>query len=113
LTVSATPDFRARGASVLFDHLEPRSRHMSQQSKKKIINQRGQGMTEYIIIVSLIAIASIGVTTLFGNNIRALVGEAADALAGDDNIANRATHVTDQQTKKSMKTFATNNGLTN
>ena len=80
---------------------------------KKHRTQRGQGMTEYIIIVSLIAIASIGVTTLFGNNIRALVGMAGDALAGDDNVANRATHVTDQQTKRTMKTFATGNGITN
>ncbi|MBI3070684.1 MAG: hypothetical protein HYY84_01025 [Deltaproteobacteria bacterium] len=32
----------------------------------------GQGMTEYIIIVALIAIAAIGVVTLFGDQIRNL-----------------------------------------
>lgn len=31
---------------------------------------RGQGMTEYIIVVALIAVAAIGVYTLFGQTIR-------------------------------------------
>lgn len=44
--------------------------------------RRGQGMTEYIIIVALIAIACIAVVTLYGDNIRALFGESADALTG-------------------------------
>jgi Flp pilus assembly pilin Flp len=34
--------------------------------------KRGQGMTEYIINVALIAIAAIGIITLFGDNIRRL-----------------------------------------
>ena len=45
-------------------------------------NQRGQGMTEYIIIVALIAIAAIGVVTIFGDNIRKMFGASVDALAG-------------------------------
>ena len=32
--------------------------------------QRGQGMTEYIIIVALIAIAAIGVYSFFGQTVR-------------------------------------------
>src|SRR4051794_9883824 len=83
---------------------------MKKQIVKKQSNRRGQGMTEYIIIVSLIAIASIGVTTLFGNNVRSLMGMAADALAGGDNIANRAAHSSDAVEKKTMKTYAQNNG---
>lgn len=46
----------------------------------------GQGMTEYIIIVALIAIGTIGVITVFGNNIRALFGASAQALAGETNV---------------------------
>ncbi len=46
--------------------------------------RRGQGMTEYIIIVALIAIATIGVVSLFGDNIRALFGTSANALAGNE-----------------------------
>ncbi len=52
---------------------------------------RGQGMTEYIIIVALIAIAAIGVITLFGDNIKALFGMSADALAGDVNVEKRTS----------------------
>ena len=43
---------------------------------------RGQGMTEYIIIVALIAIGAIGVYTAFGDVIRGQTGRAASALAG-------------------------------
>lgn len=50
-------------------------------SKKKI---RGQGMTEYIIIVALIAIAAIGVYTAFGNVIKGQTGAMAAELAGTD-----------------------------
>jgi pilus assembly protein Flp/PilA len=78
----------------------------------KKTKRRGQGMTEYIIIVALIAIAAIGVITLFGDNIRRLFGMAADGIAGDDNITQRNTSGAgnDQNlTKKTMKSFATNN----
>jgi Flp pilus assembly pilin Flp len=52
---------------------------------------RGQGMTEYIIIVALIAIAAIGVITLFGDNIKALFGMASDSVAGDTTVEKRTT----------------------
>ena len=45
--------------------------------------QRGQGMTEYIIIVALIAIAAIGVFTAFGGTIRAQMSGMAQELAGE------------------------------
>jgi type IV pilus assembly protein PilA len=48
---------------------------------------RGQGMTEYIIIVALIAIAAIGVYTLFGNIVKTQTGAMAQALAGDNGNA--------------------------
>ena len=44
--------------------------------------QSGQGMTEYIIIVALIAVAAIAVIVLFGDNIRAQFGRAARAVGG-------------------------------
>lgn len=44
--------------------------------------QRGQGMTEYIIIVALIAIAAIGVYTAFGNVVKGQTGAMAAELAG-------------------------------
>lgn len=45
-------------------------------------NQRGQGMTEYIIIVALIAVAAIGVYGLFGKTIRNQVAGLAGEVAG-------------------------------
>ena len=50
----------------------------------KLRSRRGQGMTEYIIIVALIAIAAIGIVSLFGDNIRALFGTSTNTLAGDE-----------------------------
>jgi len=50
-------------------------------SKRKI---RGQGMTEYIIIVALIAIAAIGVFTAFGGTIRSQVAAMTNELSGTD-----------------------------
>lgn len=46
--------------------------------------QRGQGMTEYIIVVALIAIAAIGVYTAFGKTVRGQMAVTAGALAGKD-----------------------------
>lgn len=44
--------------------------------------EEGQGMTEYVIVVALIAIAAIGVITVFGDNVRNVFATSADALAG-------------------------------
>ncbi|NOK23268.1 hypothetical protein [Corallococcus carmarthensis] len=77
--------------------------------KKQFRKNRGQGMTEYIIIVALIAIAAIGVITLFGDNIRKLFGASAAALAGEDNVANEGQTASDALKKKTMKNFGQNN----
>ncbi len=45
-------------------------------------SQRGQGMTEYIIIVALIAIAAIGVYKAFGTVVKGQTATAAATLAG-------------------------------
>ena len=53
--------------------------------------QRGQGMTEYIIIVALIAIAAIGVFSMFGKTVRNQTSGLAKELSGnkaDDAIQN-------------------------
>jgi len=44
--------------------------------------QRGQGMTEYIIIVALIAIASITVVSFFGGTVRNQMAGMATELSG-------------------------------
>lgn len=51
---------------------------------------RGQGMTEYIIIVALVAVAAIGVYSAFGDIVRGQTSVAAVALSGDDNPTGRS-----------------------
>jgi len=46
--------------------------------KKFIKNQRGQGMTEYVIILVAIAVVCIAIAVQFGGEIKALF-ETADA----------------------------------
>jgi pilus assembly protein Flp/PilA len=89
---------------------------MTKQTRKSMRRNRGQGMTEYIIIVALIAIAAIGIITLFGDNIRRLFGMSADALAGDSNISQRNTSGAGNNTaltNKTMKSFGQNNTYSN
>jgi Tfp pilus assembly protein FimT len=50
---------------------------------RSIQRARGQGMTEYIIVVALVAIAAIGVYTAFGKTVRGQMAVTAQALAGN------------------------------
>src|ERR1700685_3553740 len=45
--------------------------------------QLGQGMTEYIIIVALVAIAAIGVYSAFGRTLQAQVAQIPNGWAGN------------------------------
>jgi Flp pilus assembly pilin Flp len=47
-------------------------------------SQRGQGMTEYIIIVALMAVSSIGVYSFFGQTIRNQIAGLAAEMSGQD-----------------------------
>jgi uncharacterized protein (UPF0333 family) len=77
--------------------------------------QRGQGMTEYIIIVALIAIAAIGVYNMFGKTIRNQTAGMAGGLAGDETGAKAAitaagaaatTAASQANANKGLKSFA-------
>ena len=48
------------------------------------VKQLGQGMTEYIIIVALVAVAAIAVYNMFGDTVRGQVGDMAAELGGGD-----------------------------
>lgn len=76
--------------------------------------QRGQGMTEYIVIVALIAVAAIAVYQLFGATIRNQTaamalevsgknGSTAIAKAGD--AATKAETTAKDTTKNSLSTY--------
>ena len=57
-----------------------KSRFQEQQSGRRL--QRGQGMTEYIIIVALVAIAAIAVYSFFGKAVRGQMASITSQLAG-------------------------------
>jgi pilus assembly protein Flp/PilA len=65
--------------------------------------ESGQGLSEYLIIVALVAIAAIGVVTVFGRDIRELFAGTTDSLAGNQasNTARKAT----VKANKNLKTF--------
>jgi Flp pilus assembly pilin Flp len=81
---------------------------MNAIAKKTLRKSRGQGMTEYIIIVALIAIAAVGVVTLFGNNIRKMFGASANVLQGT-NAANDRNTSSKELNSKSIQNFGENN----
>lgn len=77
----------------------------------------GQGMTEYIIIVALIAIAAIGVYSFFGQTVRQQTAGMAKELSGQsasDQIKGAQTAATgaatDASQKKGMGDYASSSG---
>ena len=83
---------------------------MKCSTRKRKPNRAGQGMTEYILIVALIAITAIGIIGLFGDNLRGLFGASADALSGEENVTSKVTKSNDPLVQhKTLKAFATKN----
>jgi pilus assembly protein Flp/PilA len=72
---------------------------------KELRSERGQGMSEYLIIVALVAIAAIGVVTVFGRDVRELFSGTTDSLAGNQ-ATNTAVKANVRQ-NKSLKNFGT------
>jgi pilus assembly protein Flp/PilA len=78
--------------------------------KNRLRQKRGQGMTEYIIIVALIAVGSIAIVSRFGANVQAMFKASANAIAGNTNVdvtALGAKQVTAGQ-EKTLATFGQN-----
>ncbi|MGE4371268.1 MAG: hypothetical protein AB7E12_16505, partial [Burkholderiaceae bacterium] len=58
--------------------------HEGAAMKNRQESQRGQGMTEYVIVVALVAVAAIAVYQLFGQVVRSQTAAMAMELAGED-----------------------------
>ncbi|WP_055311217.1 hypothetical protein, partial [Bordetella pertussis] len=73
--------------------------------------QLGQGMTEYIIVVALVAVAAIAVYQLFGQVVRSQTAAMARELAGEDGSAqaraaqSAAGRAASQTRARSLKSF--------
>jgi len=74
---------------------------------------RGQGMTEYIIIVALIAIAAIGVYSYFGKTMRNQTAASAAALGGAEQAATDANKAANRAGEGGFAISAQKFGLDN
>ena len=70
---------------------------------KVLGSESGQGMSEYLIIVALVAVAAIGVVTVFGRDIRELFSGTTSSLAG--NQATNTAVKANVKANKNLKTF--------
>jgi Flp pilus assembly pilin Flp len=66
-----------------------------------IRRQRGQGLVEYAIILVLLAIGTMGLVGIFGDNIREVFGASAQSLAGETVVLNNG-----EQNPEARKTMA-------
>jgi Flp pilus assembly pilin Flp len=62
-------------------------------------NNTGQGMTEYLIIVALIAVSAIGITSLTSNHVKVGFGRIANALRGEDKNPGKYDDIKETHTK--------------
>lgn len=79
-------------------------------SRRRSCAQRGQGMTEYIIIVALIAVAAIAVYQIFGTVVRSQTAAIASEVGGVDGTNSQTAAST---AARSANAQAVNKGLSN
>jgi len=92
---------------------------MKSLNKTNIRFKLGQGMTEYIIIVALVAVAAIGAFKMFGQTAQHQIAGLAAELSGQngndsiDNAQAAADEATDQaELNRAMGTFGGGNDAT-
>ncbi len=69
---------------------------------------KGQGLTEYIIIVALVAIAAIGVVNIFGNQLRNQFSTIVTAMSGSSQkkVESLAEAAKQETNKKGLSDYA-------
>lgn len=55
---------------------------MLSKLKRLKLNQKGQGLIEYLIIIALVAVAGISVMSVVGQNVRAQFAVVANSIQG-------------------------------
>lgn len=73
-----------------------KNRSMTSKSR---LQQLGQGMTEYIIIVALIAIAGIAAYSYFGQTMQGAVADVSNELSGQQSKDTAKTGAASAQTE--------------
>lgn len=71
-------------------------------------NRKGQGLTEYIIITALVAVAAIGITNLFGNQLRNQFHAIVSAMSGStvSKVESLADKASKEANQKNLSNYA-------
>jgi len=74
----------------------------------RIQNRKGQGLTEYIIVVALVAIAAIGIVNIFGNQLRNQFSTIITAMSGSSQkkVESLADQAQQETNKKTLSNYA-------
>lgn len=77
-------------------------------------NQKGQGLIEYLILVAVIAVATIGIVRVVGANVAIQFANVAKALgSGDDNQLKAEKIDANMYSKKDLSNFLNGAAKTN
>lgn len=80
------------------------------KTRERIARSTGQGLTEYIIIVALVAIAAIGLVNIFGNQLRHQISTIVAAMSGSSvQVTSLATKAKQQTNQRTLKDYASEN----
>ncbi len=76
--------------------------------RDSIRGRNGQGLTEYIIVVALVAIAAIGIVNLFGNQLRNQFSTIIAAMSGSSQkkVDSLSSEARQEANKKSLSDYA-------
>ena len=80
------------------------------KTRERIVRRSGQGLTEYIIIVALVAIAAIGLVNIFGNQLRHQFSTIVAAMSGSSvQVKSLASKAKEQTNQRTLKDYASEN----
>lgn len=77
--------------------------YLDREINKK--EERGSALVEYILIVALVAVASIAILTIFGDQIRAIFSASSKQLSGDSSAQVEAQGDPDSEINKGLNNF--------
>lgn len=80
------------------------------KASERASKRSGQGLTEYIIVVALVAIAAIGVVNIFGNQLRHQFSTIIASMSGSSvQVESLATKAKQQTNQRTLKDYASEN----
>ena len=78
--------------------------------KNQILNSKGQGLIEYLIIVALVAVATIGIVRVVGHNVSVQYANISRALGGQSYQLQAEKPEEKLYKKKDLSDFLQNSG---